>query len=181
MARRAGPMMTTLNPPMTRRLGRPAAAKASQFPTIVLDLELRGAWDRGVAQEIIHLGRERSWNMILAGSGVELIDIASTWKPLAVIGSFERVRPRPPVLEGVLMISLGKDATADGVPSVCPDERQVGLLAAQHLLRTGVKTTAVFAYDESAFGREKYARLQALKKEWDPDNLFCHNQNIKPS
>jgi FAD/FMN-containing dehydrogenase len=33
---------------------------------------------------------------------------------------------------------------------------------------------------ESAFGAEKYARLQALKTKWDPDNLFCHNQNIKP-
>ena len=34
---------------------------------------------------------------------------------------------------------------------------------------------------ESAFGAEKYARLQALKTKWDPDNLFCHNQNIKPA
>ena len=33
---------------------------------------------------------------------------------------------------------------------------------------------------ESAFGPEKYARLQALKTKWDPDNLFRHNQNIKP-
>jgi FAD/FMN-containing dehydrogenase len=33
---------------------------------------------------------------------------------------------------------------------------------------------------ESGFGPEKYKRLQALKREWDPDNLFCHNQNIKP-
>jgi FAD/FMN-containing dehydrogenase len=33
---------------------------------------------------------------------------------------------------------------------------------------------------ESAFGKEKYERLQALKTKWDPDNLFCHNQNIKP-
>ena len=31
-----------------------------------------------------------------------------------------------------------------------------------------------------AFGDEKYARLQALKTKWDPDNLFRHNQNIKP-
>jgi FAD/FMN-containing dehydrogenase len=34
---------------------------------------------------------------------------------------------------------------------------------------------------ESSFGEKKYARLQALKAEWDPDNLFCHNQNIKPA
>ncbi len=34
---------------------------------------------------------------------------------------------------------------------------------------------------EAAFGPEKYARLQALKDEWDPTNLFRHNQNIAPS
>ncbi len=34
---------------------------------------------------------------------------------------------------------------------------------------------------ESSFGEQKYARLQALKAEWDPDNLFRHNQNIKPA
>jgi len=33
----------------------------------------------------------------------------------------------------------------------------------------------------SGFGPEKFARLQALKKEWDPQNLFCHNQNIPPA
>ena len=33
---------------------------------------------------------------------------------------------------------------------------------------------------EAAFGPEKFARLQALKTKWDPDNLFRHNQNIKP-
>jgi FAD/FMN-containing dehydrogenase len=34
---------------------------------------------------------------------------------------------------------------------------------------------------EAAFGPEKYARLQALKDVWDPDNLFHINQNIPPS
>ena len=33
----------------------------------------------------------------------------------------------------------------------------------------------------SGFGPEKFARLQALKKEWDPQNLFRHNQNIPPA
>jgi FAD/FMN-containing dehydrogenase len=34
---------------------------------------------------------------------------------------------------------------------------------------------------ESGFGPEHFARLRALKKEWDPTNVFCHNQNIKPA
>jgi FAD/FMN-containing dehydrogenase len=34
---------------------------------------------------------------------------------------------------------------------------------------------------ETAFGGEKWARLRALKAEWDPNNLFRHNQNIPPA
>jgi hypothetical protein len=32
----------------------------------------------------------------------------------------------------------------------------------------------------ASFGAEGYARLQALKAVWDPDNLFRSNQNIRP-
>ena len=34
---------------------------------------------------------------------------------------------------------------------------------------------------ESSFGEQKYARLQEIKAKWDPDNVFRHNQNIKPA
>jgi FAD/FMN-containing dehydrogenase len=33
----------------------------------------------------------------------------------------------------------------------------------------------------SFYGDATYARLVEVKKRWDPDNVFRHNQNIRPS
>ena len=32
----------------------------------------------------------------------------------------------------------------------------------------------------SIYGDAKYDRLVALKREWDPDNVFRLNQNVRP-
>jgi Berberine and berberine like len=32
----------------------------------------------------------------------------------------------------------------------------------------------------AAYGEEKYVRLQAVKRRWDPENVFHRNQNVTP-
>lgn len=34
---------------------------------------------------------------------------------------------------------------------------------------------------KSAFGPDKWDRIRAIKRTWDPDNVFQHNQNIRPA
>lgn len=75
-------------------------------------------------------------------------------------------------------------------PDPADDERNIAYVrefgAAMKPWTTG-RTYLNFIGDEgagrvqAAFGPEKYARLQALKDEWDPTNVFRHNQNIPPS
>jgi FAD/FMN-containing dehydrogenase len=33
----------------------------------------------------------------------------------------------------------------------------------------------------SFYGDRTYTRLVEVKDRWDPRNVFCHNQNIRPS
>jgi len=75
-------------------------------------------------------------------------------------------------------------------PEACDDAANVGwtreLVAAMAPYRTGGAYVNFMAEEgaetlERAFGTERRARLVAVKDRYDPGNVFCHNQNIRPS
>jgi hypothetical protein len=78
--------------------------------------------------------------------------------------------------------SLWEDAADDGANIAWT--RELG--AALKPFTTG-RVYVNFIGDEgqerviASFGAAGYARLQALKDRYDPDNLFCSNQNVKPT
>ena len=79
-------------------------------------------------------------------------------------------------------LSMWTDA-ADDVPNIEHNRRMSGALKPWTTGRTYLN----FLGDEgigrvaAAYGPDKYARLQQLKRVWDPDNVFRHNQNIAPA
>src|SRR4051812_3242564 len=115
-----------------------------QPPTIILDFRIRSAWDRVIVQAVAEFSRAHDWTIVLSSPGVPLSEMIRTWNATVVVSD----RPSPP--QGVngsppsLWIAVGSDCSAQGMPSVCPDDAAVGRLAARHLLSVGVTDTAVF-------------------------------------
>ena len=140
-------------------------------PTILLDFQLRSAWDRGVAQGIIELGRERPWNLILCTPNTPLSATADTWEAAVIVSA----DPQPIDMKAIsnrLMIAVGHDHSASGIPSIEDDHNATAALAAQHFLNSGLKNTSIFAYSsESEFAR---GRAQGFHRAIEAGGGVCH-------
>jgi LacI family transcriptional regulator len=51
----------------------------------------------------------------------------------------------------VPIVSVALDLSAEGIPSACPDEARIGVLALEHLLATGLRQVTTFRLDGSQF------------------------------
>ena len=75
----------------------------------------------------------------------------------------------------------GNSMTADGFDGQRQWARDFWTALAPH--HTGVYVNFLGPDEDrvrEAYGEAKYDRLKALKRTWDPDNLFRLNQNIRP-
>jgi LacI family transcriptional regulator len=133
-------------------------------PTILLALDLRSAWDRGVLTGIIERGRERGWSLILSSPEYAVGDAAMWGASVMVTGAFTSPERRA-ALNGLQLVTVTHDQSADGIPSVTIDESAVGELAAGHLLATGLRHLSAFTYDHSPFGRARTAAFRKTVEE----------------
>jgi LacI family transcriptional regulator len=146
-----------------------------QPPTILLALDLRSGWDRGILTGIIERGRERGWNLILTSPDGSLTEAVAMWSASVIVTGARITPDRRAGLNGVQVFTVTHDQSGEGIPSVAIDEAAVGDMAAQHLLATGLRHMSAFTYDMSPFGQ---ARAAAFRRAVEQGGATYHGGGL---
>ncbi len=119
-------------------------------PRVLIVLAPTAAWSRGVLKGFSERARDKGWELIHYYPGTDLEWLDRYWKPTATVlgpevgDDWRGVRSK-------IVVSVNRDRTARGLPSVCPNEEQIGKLALYHLLSKGLPSVTTFRFDESPF------------------------------
>jgi LacI family transcriptional regulator len=108
---------------------------------------------------------ERRWTVLHYPPPVDLEALVQKFAPSAVlIGPDSGQLPfggAPPVP----IVSVALDLSAEGIPSVCPDDDRIGVLALEHLLATGLRQVSTFRLDGSQFGAARVRSFVARARK----------------
>ncbi|HTV23903.1 MAG TPA: substrate-binding domain-containing protein [Polyangiaceae bacterium] len=115
-------------------------------------LNMGTAWSRGVLRGFVAAAHEQSWTVLHYPPPVELDALVRKFAPSAVLVGPDSGKVTPAHAASVAIVSVALDLSADGIPSVCPDEERIGVLALEHLLATGLRQVTTFRLDGSQFG-----------------------------
>lgn len=131
-------------------------------PRVLIVLDTEREWSRAVLRGFAAAAYERDWALTQHHPASDLSWLASDSAPDVVV-----VGPDMPRAVGKLapavVVSVTVDRTADGVASVCLDERRIAKLALEHLLATGVRQVTTLRCEASPFAlaRERAFCAQA--------------------
>jgi LacI family transcriptional regulator len=129
-------------------------------PRILLVLSASATWSRGILRGFSAVAHEHGWGLLHYDPGTSLDWLVRTWKPAAtVLGPVVQDDWRRHLGSGIV-VSVNEDRTAEGVPSVCLDEAQIGRAALEHLRDRGMRFVTTFRFDKSPFA---VAREQAFR------------------
>jgi len=129
--------------------GQMAQLKLGPRVLVVLDTSM--AWSRGVLRGFTDVARRQAWTLLHYHPYADLGWLVQLWSPVVVVLQWSHFRNVADALESCTVVSVNDDCSAEGVASVCLDERGNGQLAAIHLLSKGFRELTTFRFNDMAF------------------------------
>ncbi len=124
-------------------------------PRVLVLLRTDAAWSRGILRGFMAVAHERGWTLLHYHPPVDLGWLAREWAPDAAVVGPEISAESLVELAPAALVSVPVDRSQDGIASACIDDARVAVLAAEHLLATGLKEVTTFRFDESPFAVER--------------------------
>ena len=121
-------------------------------PRVLALLNTGTAWSRGVLRGFMSAAHERCWTVLHYPPPVDIMGLVEKFAPSAVLIGPDSGRVPDGHGMRVPIVSVALDLSANGIPSVCPDEERIGVLALEHILGTGLRQVSTFRLDGSQFG-----------------------------
>jgi LacI family transcriptional regulator len=128
-----------------------ATSRTGSTHRVLVLLDIRGGWSRGVLRGFMAAAEERNWLLLHYHPSTDLSWLVREWAPAATVVGPEPSAEALSVLAPGALVSVATDRSAQGIPSVCIDEQAVAALALEHLLSTGVRQLTTFRFDDSPF------------------------------
>ena len=127
-------------------------ANAIDAPRVLVILNMGTGWSRGVLRGFMAAAHAQRWTVLHYPPPVDLAALIRKFSPSAVLigpdsGKMPCLGAAP-----VPIVSVALDLSSEGIPSVCPDDERIGVLALEHLLATGLRQVSTFRLDGSEFG-----------------------------
>lgn len=131
---------------------RAVRAVPSVAPRILTVLNMGTGWSRGVLRGFMAAAHERGWTVLHYPPPVDIEALVQKFTPSAIVIGPDSGKVPFGSIAAVPIVSVAWDFTAQGVPSVLPDEERIGQLGLEHLLATGLRQVSTFRLDGSQFG-----------------------------
>jgi LacI family transcriptional regulator len=139
--------------------GAGALAAGSSGKRVLVVLGTNAAWCRGILRGFMSVAHQRNWTLLHYQQSTDLSWLADEWAPnIALIGP-EPGSDELAALARSTLVSVTIDRTPSGIASVVPDEKGVAVLAADHLLATGLRRVSTFRSDDAAFALARQQRF----------------------
>jgi LacI family transcriptional regulator len=124
-------------------------------PRVLVVLGTNAGWSRGILRGFMAAAHERAWTVLHYHPDANLSWLIDEWQPDAAVFGPEFGSAGSDRLDPAAVVSVTIDRTAQGISSVCIDEKAIAELAAEHLLATGLRNVSTFRFDQWGFAIER--------------------------